>query len=202
VRARELSEAARALGLHEVLLLDHEDGMLPWLDAALLERDVLGAIRRVQPDVVVTFDQDGLYGHPDHVAVHERVTAAVRSLGASGPALYYVSMPAGSMRGLAEAAPDAPRPVFGIDDPSAFGAEAPAPTLVVQAGGLAVRKLAALRCHRTQVGGSALDALDEREAARFLGTEHYRRARVGRARESFLERLGSPAAPTAPVGRS
>ena len=29
------------------------------------------------PDVVITFDEDGLYWHPDHIAIHERTTAAV-----------------------------------------------------------------------------------------------------------------------------
>lgn len=194
-RERELDAAARALGVGDVVLLDHEDGMLSWIEPARVEADIASAIARFRPDVVVTFDEDGLYWHPDHIAVHERTTAAVSGLGAAAPALRYVSMPAGAMRALVEAAGGrARRPgILGVEDVDAFGAGAPPPSLVVDAGACAVRKLAALRCHRTQVEGSALDLLDERDAARLLGTEHYREAAVGAPGESFLERFGVPA---------
>ena len=213
LRAQELREAARVLGVRDVVLLDHEDGMLPWIDAARLEADILDAIRRFQPDVVLTFDEDGLYWHPDHIAVHERTTAAMAGLGPSAPALRYVSMPAGAMRALVEAAasraqlatsavrgggtsgPDrTPGRILGVD-PDAFGSQAPEPTLVLEAGQFAGRKLSALRCHRTQVEGSALEWIDERDAARLLGTEHYRRAPVGAPGDSLIEGLGTPYAP-------
>jgi len=179
-------------------LLDHEDGMLPWIDAAKLEADILDAIRRFQPNVVVTFDEDGLYWHPDHIAVHERTTAAIASLGAAGPALRYVSMPTGRMRALVDTAskhPDGgnepPMHILGVADADAFGSMAPAPTLVFEAGEeIATRKLAALRCHRTQLEGSALAHLSEEDAVLFLGTEHYRRAGVGSRDDVFIERWG------------
>ena len=38
---------------------------------------IAGHIRRVQPDVVVTFGPDGAYGHPDHIAISQFTTAAV-----------------------------------------------------------------------------------------------------------------------------
>ena len=77
-------------------------------------------------------------------------------------------------------------------DADAFGSMAPAPTLVVEAGEFAGRKLAALRCHHTQLDGSALECLSERDAVRLLGTEHYRRAEVGSRAEVFIERFGTP----------
>jgi LmbE family N-acetylglucosaminyl deacetylase len=198
VRTRELREAATILSVHDVLLLEHEDGMLPWLDPAALERDVLDAVRRLEPDVVVTFDEDGLYWHPDHIAVHERVTGAVTALGSAGPALYYVSVPPGTMRSVVESVPGSGESLLGVGDPEAFGAHAPSPTLVVEAGALAARKLAALRCHHTQVEGSALDALHPGDAARTLGREHYRRAAVGRSGTTLMERFGT----TSGVGRA
>jgi LmbE family N-acetylglucosaminyl deacetylase len=200
IRARELSEAAQVLGIRDVVLLDHEDGMLPWIDKASLEADILRRILRLQPDVVVTFDEDGLYWHPDHIAVHERTTAAVAELGAAGPALRYVSMPAGAMRAIVDAASnnpecgdETPRPILGVADADAFGSLAPAPTLIIEAGEFAGQKLAALRCHHTQFDGSALECLSERDAARFLGTEHYRRAPLGSPDDVFIESFGSPA---------
>ena len=199
-RASELENAARVLGIRDLVMLDHEDGMLPWIDGDRLEEDILSAIRRFQPDVVVTFDEDGLYWHPDHIAVHERTTAAVGGLGAAGPALRYVSMPSGAMRAIVDAAsngPDecsdeTPRPILGVADANAFGSMAPAPTLIVEAAEFADRKLAALRCHRTQFDGSALEHIKEEDAARLLGREHYRRAQVGSPDDVFIERFGIP----------
>lgn len=192
-RARELAEAGRVLGIRDVVLLDHEDGMIPWIEPALIEADILDAIRRFHPDVVLTFDEDGLYWHPDHIAVHARTTEAVARLGADGPVLLYVSMPAGAMRALVESDPG-PAALLGVSDADAFGSMAPLPTLVFAVGPLAGRKLDALRRHRSQVAGSALDRLDQDGAARFLGTEHYRRAAVGSLAESFIERFGTPVA--------
>ena len=202
-RAGELRDAARVLGIRDVLLLDHEDGMLPWVEHAQLEADILDAITRFQPDVVVTFDEDGLYWHSDHIAVHERTTAAVAHLGAAGPALRYVSMPAGRMRVIVDAASNdpeydaeqgdpPPRLILGVADADAFGSMAPAPTLIMEAGEFAGRKLAALRCHRTQFEGSALEYVSEQDAAGLLGTEHYRRAEVGSRDDVFIERFGPP----------
>lgn len=264
-RRRELEGAARALGVKTVTLLDHEDGMLPWLDAARLEADVAAAIRRQQPDAVITFDEDGAYGHPDHVAVHERTTAAVAALGEGAPALYYVTMPPGAMRAVADHAASAfrggddgtppggpgqegrgrrppgasrtppaptsstvahegrgrrppgarhepsasvppgtpPTSILGVRDPDAFGAEAPVPTLVVDAGAFASAKLAALACHATQFRGSALEAVAPEDAPRLLGIEHYRRAVAGMAGPSFLDAFGaSPAVASAEERRS
>lgn len=210
-RGRELESAARALGVRAVTLLDHEDGMLPWLPAATLRSAVEREVRARRPEVLVTFDADGLYWHPDHVAVHEAATAAVARLGAAAPALYYVTMPPGSMRAVAEhaaaSAPDRPWSgpatwILGVADPDAFGSAAPAPTLVVDAGGFAARKLAALACHASQFRDGALASVGERDAARLLGVEHFRRAGLGAAGRTFLDDLGSrPAPPDGPSGR-
>lgn len=199
VRTREAMEAARVLGIHDVHLCGHEDGMLPWIEAPIIEADILDAIGRSEPDVVITFDEDGLYWHPDHIAVHERTTAVAARLGAAGPALRYVSIPGGVMRAVAEAAAndracgDEPLgALLGVEDVDAFGSSAPIADLIVDAGPFAERKVAALRCHRTQVEGTALDCLDVAVAARLLKTEHYRSAEVGAPGASFLEHLGVP----------
>ena len=200
-RARELGAAARVLGLADLELLDYEDGMLPWVDAEALEADIRNAIRRRRPDVVITFGEDGLYWHPDHVAVHERTTAAVTAIGDDAPALYYVTMPAGAMRDVVKHAVDtlarqgqgghAPCRILSVPDAAAFGAMAAPPTLVIKTGDYAVRKLAAIKCHLTQLGDSALALVDEHDAARLLGIEYYRRAEVGSRGDAFIERYGS-----------
>jgi LmbE family N-acetylglucosaminyl deacetylase len=199
-RPRELAAAARILGIADLVMLDYEDGMLPWVDAARLEADIGDTIRRLHPEVVITFGEDGLYWHPDHIAIHERTTAAVGALKAEAPALYYVTMPLGRMRAVVAAAAsrnggESPRSVLGISDADAFGALAAAPTLVIETGEFALRKLAALRCHRSQLAGDAVTALSEQDALRLLGTEHFRLASPSSRGPAFIERLaaGSPA---------
>ena len=138
VRARELQHAAGVLGIGEVTILDHADGMLPWVNARELETDIRAVMRRTAPDVVITFGADGLYWHPDHIAVHERTTAAVVALGDDAPALYYVTMPAGAMRAVVDHAADVtagrdpeaapPRSILGVTDADAFGTLAATPT--------------------------------------------------------------------------
>lgn len=193
-RADELHAAAGTLGIADVTLLDHPDGMLPWTDAAALEADISAAVTRVRPDVVVTFGADGLYWHPDHIAVHERVTSAVESLGDAAPALYFATMPPGAMRAVfdratvraaaAGAAP--PRQILGITEPDAFGAHAVEPTLAVDVSAFTGAKLSALRSHASQLADDALTWLTGDDAA-LLGLEHFHRAGT---REGFIERLG------------
>jgi len=201
-RARELEAAAAALGLSEVVLRDHADGTLPWLPAGVLERDIHAAIVERRPDVVVTFGEDGLYWHPDHIATCNAARAAVASLGGDAPALFHVTMPPGQMRGVLDAAaprlpPGARRDLLGIDDPDAFGAAALPPSLILHIGGFAACKLAALRCHRTQVADGPFDHLEPAEAEALLGVEHYRRAEVGSQAPAFIERLAGPLRETA-----
>jgi LmbE family N-acetylglucosaminyl deacetylase len=196
-RGQELRNAAAALGLTEVVLLQHADGMLPWLEPGVLERDIRAAIAASRPEVVVTFGEDGLYWHPDHVAVHEATRAAVTALGADAPALYYVTMPPGQMRAMLAAVeprltPSSRRDILGIADAAAFGAAAQPPSLVLHTGLFAARKLAALQCHRTQVAGGPFDQLSAADAEALLGVEHYRRADVGSTAPAFIERLAAP----------
>ena len=202
VRARELQDAAVVLGISEVTILDHADGMLPWVNAHQLEADIRTCMRQSTPDVVITFGADGLYWHPDHIAVHERTTAAIAALGTDAPALYYVTMPAGAMRAVADHAAEVTagrdpgamprRSILGVTDADAFGTLAATPTLVVETGEFSAHKLRALACHRSQFEDCALALVDLDEAPRLLGIEHYRRAPVGAQGNTFLDRFAAP----------
>ncbi len=199
-RETELRAAAEALGAQQVDVLGYEDGMLPWADASQLESDVRDTIQRCQPSVVITFGEDGLYWHPDHVAVHERTTAAVISLADEAPALYYVTLPAGRMRDVVEhvshvtsLSDDPPRQIFGVADVDAFGSLALPPTLVVDSGSYATRKLAAIRCHTSQLQHNALAHVQDEYAASLLGLELYRRATIGWQGDTFIEQFASTA---------
>jgi LmbE family N-acetylglucosaminyl deacetylase len=73
----ELRCAAENLGLHEVSFLDYLDGEVDQADPQEIIGRIVSHIRRIQPQVVVTFGPDGAYGHPDHVALSQFTNAAV-----------------------------------------------------------------------------------------------------------------------------
>ena len=76
-REAELLAAAKELGLREVRFLDYPDGALDTVDAAEAIEKIAGHLRRVKPQVVITFGPDGAYGHPDHIAISQLTTAAI-----------------------------------------------------------------------------------------------------------------------------
>jgi LmbE family N-acetylglucosaminyl deacetylase len=76
-REAELLAAANVLGIRRVEFLDYLDGELDRAPAAEVVAKIVLHLRRVRPDVVVTFGPDGAYGHPDHIAICQLTTAAV-----------------------------------------------------------------------------------------------------------------------------
>ncbi|HOD06105.1 MAG TPA: PIG-L family deacetylase [Anaerolineaceae bacterium] len=95
-RMAELRCAAEKLGITEVMFLDYRDSGMPGspdnhhpqaLAAQPVEKvaqQVAQIIRKLQPQVVVTFDPYGGYGHPDHIAIHKATVQAVALAGDAG----------------------------------------------------------------------------------------------------------------------
>ncbi len=77
LRTDELDSAARLLGIQEVSFLDYLDGDLDQADPAEVIGKLVTHLRRVRPHVVITFPPDGVYGHPDHIAISQLATSAV-----------------------------------------------------------------------------------------------------------------------------
>lgn len=77
LREAELRAAATALGVQQLDILDYVDGDLDQADPAEAIANIVAIVRRVQPQVVVTFAPDGVYGHPDHIAISQCTTAAL-----------------------------------------------------------------------------------------------------------------------------
>ena len=77
VRETELMAAAKELGVREVTLLGYPDGALDSVDPAAAQEVIAGHLRRIRPQVVVTFGPEGAYGHPDHIAISQLTTAAL-----------------------------------------------------------------------------------------------------------------------------
>jgi LmbE family N-acetylglucosaminyl deacetylase len=83
IREGELRAAARTLGVHEVSVLGYPDGGVDEVEPREAIDDIAGHIRRIRPQVVLTFGPDGAYGHPDHVAISQFTAAAI--VAAAGP---------------------------------------------------------------------------------------------------------------------
>jgi len=76
-REAELRAAAKALGVREVTVLDYMDGELDRAVPREASETIAHHIRRVHPQVVVTFDPFGAYGHPDHIAISQLTASAI-----------------------------------------------------------------------------------------------------------------------------
>jgi LmbE family N-acetylglucosaminyl deacetylase len=77
LRAEELLCAGEKVGLREVNFLDYIDGDFDKADQAEAIGKIVVHIRRIKPQIVVTFPPDGGYGHPDHIASSQFTSAAI-----------------------------------------------------------------------------------------------------------------------------
>ncbi len=77
LRERELREASGVLGVSHLALLDYLDGDLDQAEDAKVVAKIVTLLRSLRPQVVITFGPEGLYGHPDHIAISQFTSAAV-----------------------------------------------------------------------------------------------------------------------------
>jgi N-acetyl-1-D-myo-inositol-2-amino-2-deoxy-alpha-D-glucopyranoside deacetylase len=143
-------------------------------------------VRDVRPQVIVTYDDNGDYGHPDHIMAHRIATAAAAA--AADPAygsgdpwtvskVYWTATPKSVLKRGFEAVGNTADLPFGVAsvDELPFGVADELVTTAVDATGFGEAKLAALRAHRTQIavdgGFFALSNMLGREA---LSVEHFR----------------------------
>lgn len=78
LRAAELENAAKELGVDSAVLLDHPDGALADVELASLTGDILAQLKVSGADGLVVFDPSGVSGHPDHAAATAAALAAAR----------------------------------------------------------------------------------------------------------------------------
>jgi LmbE family N-acetylglucosaminyl deacetylase len=111
LRLGELEKSCAVLSISHLELLGYADsGMIGWptndapgsfwstpVDEAAARLAEL--IRHYQPDVVVTYDENGFYGHPDHIQAHRITMAAMALIGLPGlPAkVYWTTAPRSKM---------------------------------------------------------------------------------------------------------
>jgi len=122
---------------------------------------LLAVIREVRPQVLVTYDANGFYGHPDHIQAHRVAWRAFRQAGPFGPAKFYATA-ASSPGGLGGSSPRSQQSAEGlvtteIDGTAYFG-----------------RKMAAMRAHATQITvDPPFFALSNQIWHEALGVEYY-----------------------------
>ena len=77
LRTRELEKAVQELGMQGLCFLDTIDGEVDQANPAETIGKIVSHIRRIKPQVIVTFPPDGNYGHPDHIAIGQFTQAAI-----------------------------------------------------------------------------------------------------------------------------
>jgi len=217
-RIGELTTALQALGVGEPIFLG---GPGRWRDSGMSgtqpqrrqrfvdadERGAVGAlvalIRELRPHVVVTYDPNGGYGHPDHVHAHHVTTAAVAAAGTDDfdgapwtvPKFYWTVMARSAFEAGARALDDDDLlPAWELpSEETGLGFTDDQIDAVIEATDALPAKVAALEAHATQVvvgpTGRAC-ALSNDLALPILSAEHYVLAAGGLATGGVGERDG------------
>ena len=176
VRERELRAAASALGAEFGVCLSLPDGELPWVQRDHASEQLAAVLAAHGARMLLTFGEDGVYWHPDHIAAAEIAIDAIHRISTEAK-IYRAAWPFGLMPQMiaAAAARGLPVGLWGID-PEAFGSDLKSTrgAIEIDVRPVLSRKLAALRAHRTQIGHDHLLAsLPDDLAERFLGTERW-----------------------------
>ena len=77
IRTAELLASAQVLDICQVFFLDYIDGDVDQVRPGDAIARIVHLVRLVRPQVVCTFNLDGAYGHPDHIAVSQFTAAAL-----------------------------------------------------------------------------------------------------------------------------
>jgi N-acetyl-1-D-myo-inositol-2-amino-2-deoxy-alpha-D-glucopyranoside deacetylase len=194
-RIAELSSALGHLGVEQPIFLG---GAGRWRDSGMVGTparhrqrfadaddeavDTLAAIiREMRPHVVVTYDPNGGYGHPDHIQAHRVTTAAVEIAADvwDVPKFYWTVMPSGFVAEGQTALADLELPpewVVVAPGDLPFGYPDDEVDAVIDAPDSEPAKVAAMRAHATQVTVDAsgrVFALSNNIARPVASTEHF-----------------------------
>jgi len=170
LRTRELKNAAETIGISKITVMDYRDGKLKSLNPGELEDVLYKTMAEILPDIVITFEPNGISNHPDHAKISLSTTYAFqryakermnksRSDGRSQrqfgeletgsdsePKLYYVCMPE-SLASYFKKLKMIPTEMFGKPWK---GTADKLITTVIDIHKYASIKVKALKCHITQ----------------------------------------------------
>ena len=202
VREEELRQSARVLGAKEIKNLGYRDsGMagtsdndnplcLHQANATEAVGRIVKIIREIRPQILLTHDPTGGYGHPDHIAISRHTTTAYHSAGdptkypeqiSEGlepwtPAkLYYSVFPRRRFHWLEKRMAEAGiEPPFSPEERESLGVPDDVVTTVIDVAAYTDTKLAALNCHRTQANTfQFFSRLPQKVIMEFMGMEHF-----------------------------
>lgn len=202
-REAELRRSCAILGIQDLHLLGYRDSGMAGTpanksSASFVRADfeeatgrVCRLLREVRPDVVVTFDRGGGYGHPDHIQIHKVTTAAVEAAADPArfpehqlpawrvPKFYYGATPRSRWEHFGEEIDkrglDISLPLT-ADDFSKYMASDEDVTTNVDVRPYLHQKRQAMLIHDSQVGtGNIFVVLPEDLFAQMLGTESFTR---------------------------
>ncbi|TMR00701.1 GlcNAc-PI de-N-acetylase [Actinomadura soli] len=159
-RLAELRESAGLLDIGHLELLGYRDsGMAGWstnddpeafanipLDESAGRLAEL--MERYRPQVVVTYDEDGGYGHPDHIQAHRIALAAAEKTGVPDK-VYYTAIPRSGIRRMFDAVQEAGVEID-FDPPEDFGTPDELITSTLDVSAHVEAKREALRAHASQ----------------------------------------------------
>ncbi len=201
VRREELRQAMNITGVTDLRFLGYRDSGMAGTDdnnhpdalaranADLVTDQLVAIIREVQPELVITFDPTGGYGHPDHTAVHRHTSRAFylasdpefsgqlsQEAGAWSPTLlYYVCFPRSNFRRMWQQMLDSGiTPPFASLEVDTIGTPDEATTTVVDVSSYVDTKIASLNCHRTQMDPNGpFSRLPQEMVREMMSTEYY-----------------------------
>jgi LmbE family N-acetylglucosaminyl deacetylase len=191
MRRAELEASCAALKVAHLETLGYADsGMMGWpsndaagsfwttpvADAA---RRLAELIRRYQPDVVVTYDENGFYGHPDHIQAHRITMAAVEQTG-SVAKVYWTTAPRSMMEKFGEVMRE-----FGVewedtaggDEVPEFGLPDDEITTWVDTSAYGAQKFDALAAHASQGENIFFLRMGRERFTELMGMETFVRVR-------------------------
>ena len=199
IRLAELRESAKHLGVTDLELLGyHDSGMAEWdyksrpdafcnVPLADVAARIGALIERYRPQVVVTYDPDGAYQHPDHVHASRAAIEAVTRTGIPAK-LYLAAMPISKWRELWAALKEAGVDVPGDDritpeEQQQMEAAEQRITTTVDIRPVLARKRAALLAHASQISESWFSKIPPELGERVFGEESFIRE---------MDRTGAP----------
>jgi N-acetyl-1-D-myo-inositol-2-amino-2-deoxy-alpha-D-glucopyranoside deacetylase len=201
IREAELRRASQILGVHELVFLDYEDSGMAGLprnrqpgtfwqaDEEEAVGRLISVIRRVRPQVIITDNEVGGYGHPDHIKAHRVTVLAVfygkdlKRFPGGDPwqpsKLYYTAFPRSAIKAWRQAMKAAGMDEsLGEDEEPQFGVPDDRVSASIDVSRFVETKIAAMQAHRTQIPpDSWFMKLRELMGPRAWGREYFERAR-------------------------
>ena len=200
VREAELRCAAETVGVRELIFLGYRDSGMAgtaenadpraYVNAPADEvvSQLVGIIRRVRPQVVITFEPNGSYGHPDHIAIHHHTVAAFHAAAdgtrypEQGPAwqaprLFYTAIPRSFFLRMRDEMAALGMDTSGFarfEEGGGGGWPDEQVNVVMDVADAVEAKWSALNCHRTQFGpGNLFRRLPEPTVKEMMRREYF-----------------------------